>query len=274
MTIRSSDQPALDKFDERILAALYAIYPEGYGYNQLWSRAEVNKKVLDLRLSIAPNPKSLVSKGYVQVKKGKKPKSPWRITLTEKGRNAYIRHVGGKIEDAFRLVTDLPEERMREALRKIMEKAFNDLFNVKRNLANLEKLNLFLKALEEPYMDVANRPLRGVLMKDSGMPYYQAKFSLDRLPWWWIRDDALLAIEKGHWISPGRIRLLTTLGIRTEVFLSRHNKKWLNRLEQLGKNPDTEKDLEHKLREPAIAETHPEAFCTTQRTMWNGLKYF
>lgn len=274
MTVRSSDQPALDKFDERILTALYATYPEGCGYNQLLLNAKVNKAVLSLRLKEAPNPKSLVNRGYVHAKKETIRGLPWKITLTEKGRGVYIKRVGGKIEDAFRLITDLHEDKMREALRRIMGKVFSEFLNIKGKVGDINKLDIFLKALEAPYMDVANRPLRNAGRKNIGFPYYNARFTLYCLPWWWIRDDALLAIEKGHWISPGRIQLLTTLGIRTELFLSRHNKKWLNHLEQNGEDPETEKDSECKVREPIMREKHPEAFSTLKRTMWNDLKYF
>jgi hypothetical protein len=275
MATRLEDQfPSIDKFGEQILGALYEMHPKGCGYNQLVFKAKVNKRVLDLRLKKVLNEKSLVRRGYVHVEKGRTPRSPWNITLTENGRKAYLAHFGGKVEGAFRLITELREDKMCEALRKTMGKVFGEMFKIKGNLADLKRLDIFLKALEAPYMDVANKPLRNTGRRDVGLPYFNARFTLDRLQWWWIRDDALLALEKGHWISPGRILLLTTLGIKTELFLSRHNKKWQNRVEQLGKDSDAEKDLEHELREPIMKERHPEAFCTVKQTMWKDLKYF
>lgn len=194
--------------------------------------------------------------------------------MTQKGRKVYIEQIRGKIEDAISLVVDLPEEKMHEALREVMKRTFANLFGVTRNPTNLRKLDSFLKALEEPYMDAANRPLRGTGMNRPSQPFCNARFTLDRIPCEWLRYDALLAIKKGHWLSPGRVRLLETFGIRNGMFLSTHNLRWLKRLRRLGRDPDTEKDLEHEMRRPLVEKTYPEAFSKRPVTLWNDLKYF
>jgi hypothetical protein len=176
--------------------------------------------------------------------------------------------------DLERLREKLPDEKMREALREVMKTTFANLFGVTRNLANLKKLDSFLKALEEPYADVANRPLRGTRMNPPSQTFCNARFTLDRIPCDWLRYDALLAIKMGHWLSLGRVRLLETFGIRTNMFLSRHNLRWLKRIQKLGRDPDTEKDIECEVRRPLVDKTHQEAFIKHATTLWNDLKYF
>lgn len=262
----------LDHFDARILKALYGLYPTGCGYNQLGGRARVNKKVLDLRLANNKNSRSLVYRKLVNVEKGRAQNSPWNITLTENGRKKYLIHVRGKIEDAVELFLGLSEERMREAVREVMTRVFTDLFDLKHG-GNLPQLDMFLSALEEPYMDVANKPLHGIQRDNSGLPYYHARFTGDRLPWWWIRDDAILALKKGHWLSRGRIRLLAILGLGTEISLRSHNDRWASSLVKAGSNLETKKDKEYEEREPIIRRQHQEAFKPETETPWNRWKY-
>lgn len=264
--------------DERILAALYARHPEPCGYNQLLHEAHVNKKVLDSRLDERLRPISLVYRGQVKVSKGRKRNSPLKITLTKTGRRTYMRYVGGKIKDAFQLITRMPEERMREVLRRTMGKVFAELVTHEARIKDYAKLDVFLRALEEPYMDMANRQLKGLRRKarvSKGPPphYYLARFTLERAPWLMLRDDALLALKNKHWISPTRIRLLATLGLRKEHQLNRHNEKWLSQVKQQGKDPEDQKEEEYKIREPTIREDYPNVFIVLGRTEWNNLKY-
>jgi len=264
----------LTKHDEKILTTLYSAYPEPRGYNQLLREAKVNKKVLDARLVDSPKDISLVYRGLVQVKKGLTRNSLWKITLTENGRSMYLARIGGRIENAFELVINLPEEKMHQTLRKIMAKVFNDLLTRKGKIVNFQKLDTFLKALEEPYMDLANKPLKGIRFKNSMQPYYLARFIIDKAPWQMLRYDALLALKNNHWISPTRIHLLATLGIRTESFLVKHNKKWLARLQEIGKDPDEQKEEEYKAREPEVKKTYSQVFITMRHTQWADHKYF
>ena len=266
----SQKEDKLTEHDEKILTALYAAHPEPRGYNQLLREAKVHKKVLDARLKESQRPTSLIHRGLVQVKKGRTRNSPWKITLTENGRSTYLACVGGRIENAFQLVINLPEEKMHQTLRKIMAKVFSPLLTQKGKIANFQKLDTFLKALEEPYMDLANKPLKGTRFKNSMQPYYLARFIIDKAPWQMLRYDALLALKSNHWISPTRIRLLATLGIRNESFLVKHNKKWLAHLQEKGKDPDQQKEEEYKAREPEVKKTYP----TLRHTQWADHKYF
>jgi hypothetical protein len=164
---------------------------------------------------------------------------------------------------------------MRETMRKIMTKKFNEIFTINvrgQRTIDRNKLQLFLKTLEEPYMQVANKHLKGIRLKNSGKPYYLARFSLERLPWHWLRDDAILAIKKNHWINPGRAQLLKTLGIYTASYLSRHNKNWLKNIRP--EDQDEKIDIEHKERGKIIAQKYPQVFNIMKQNQWNELKYF